>query len=255
MAVAGPTFRIRESLQLAEDEVQVWRAELDKFVASEEYWFGLLSADEQERTQRFHSPLLRSRFGIGRGLLRTLLSNYLRVAPESLLFRYSATGKPELDGPLSNSPVRFNLSHSDDLALFAFARDRTIGVDVEKLRPNVDMERIADRFFSKAECVALGALHPVRKSEGFFNCWTRKEAFIKALGEGLSHSLDSFEVSLAPDETAELRVTRPDPDEKNHWWMQAVDAGPDYAAAVVARGRNLRLRNASISSIMEVEPR
>lgn len=251
MAVAGPAFRLRTALRLAEDEVQVWQADLDALAPSDEYCFRLLAPDERSRAQRFRFPIHRNRFAAARGLLRALLGSYLGITPGEVLFRYSDKDKPRLDDSFSQSRLQFNISHSENMALLGFVLGRDIGVDVERIRLNFDVQEIAQRFFSPVERDALAALPTAQKHQAFFNCWTRKEAFVKAVGEGLSLPLDQFDVSLVPGKPAELLATRPNAGEKARWFLTAVDAGPGCAAAVVVRGTKLRVVSSPVSSIME----
>ncbi|MEW6406565.1 MAG: 4'-phosphopantetheinyl transferase superfamily protein, partial [Chloroflexota bacterium] len=148
-------------------------------------------------------------------------------------------GKPIL---LHSDGIDFNLAHSGDLALVAVARGRKVGVDVERIRQNTDLEKIARRYFSPREVSELLALPENQRFIGFFNCWTRKEAYIKAHGLGLSMPLDSFDVSLAPGEPAVLRETRPAPNEAAHWMLLALNVASDYAATLAVEGKNLEFR-------------
>jgi len=251
MTPTASMFRIRTPLRLAEDEAQVWQADLDALARSETQWLNLLSRDEQDRAGRFRFPIHRQRFTAGRGLLRTLLGSYLNIDPREVIFRYSEKDKPRLADLFAKSSLQFNLSHSDNVILLGFTLGRDIGVDVEKLRVNFNVLEIAERFFSESERNALAALPLSQHHQAFFNCWTRKEAFVKAVGEGLSLPLDQFDVSLAPGQSAELLATRPDPGEAARWSLWALDAGPGCAAAVVVRGSNLRILTAPVLSIME----
>jgi len=161
------------------------------------------------------------------------------VPAKELAFDLNEFGKPELAG----SEIMFNLSHSHGLALFAVTRGRAIGIDIERIREEMTIGKIARRFFSPAEASALSALPAHQQAEAFFNCWTRKEAWIKARGQGLSIALNSFEVSLAPGEPARLRATRPDPEEASRWSLVALACEPGYAAALAVAGEigNVRL--------------
>ncbi len=188
------------------DEVQVWYAypavhhlDLDAY--------RLLSRDEQERMARFRFETDRDNFLFYRSMLRILLASYLGTPPAELCFAYSAHGKPSL-AALSGH-LEFNLSHSHGIVLFAFSRGRRVGVDVEYLRRDLNVQEIAGRFFSAAENHAL--MQRSDMHDAFFHCWTRKEAFVKARGEGLSCPLDSFDVSVAPEEEEVSLTTRPDP--------------------------------------------
>jgi 4'-phosphopantetheinyl transferase len=223
-------------LDLAADEIHVWRAELDQPDATVERLGRTLSPDEQERARRFVLERVRTRFVVGRGLLRTILGRYLAREPHRLRFAYGDRGKPAL-APAESTDLRFNVSHSGGAALFAVTRGREVGVDVEQLRPMPRAERIAERFFSAPEIRALAALPAARKAEGFFTCWTRKEAYIKARGDGLAHPLDRFAVTVAPDEPVRLSaVGGGDAGEIAHWSLAALPAGPGYVGAVSAGG-------------------
>jgi len=174
-------------------------------------------------------------------VLRDILSCYLRVPPSELGFRYSAYGKPALADNFDAAGVRFNVSHSHEMALFAVTCGREVGVDIEYLGREVRGEEIAEHFFSTQERANLRALPAEMKHLGFFNCWTRKEAYIKAHGEGLSLPLDQFDVSLAPGEAAALLATRSDPREALRWSLQALTPGPGYVAALAVEGQGWQL--------------
>jgi 4'-phosphopantetheinyl transferase len=198
--------------------------------------YGTLAEDERQRAARFHFARDRDRFIAARGFLRDVLGRYLRVAPAELRFVYSPYGKPAL-GAEFDQRLRFNLSHAHKLALCAVTLERAIGVDVEHIRPEFADEDVARRFFSAPEVARLSALPREQYAGAFFNCWTRKEAYIKARGEGLSMPLDRFEVSLVPGEPAALRNTFDDPAEAARWSLQALAPGPGYVGAVAAAGQ------------------
>jgi 4'-phosphopantetheinyl transferase len=231
-----------QELALPDGEVHVWRADLDRPAARIEELAQTLSADERERAGRFHFEEHRARFIAARGVLRTLLGRYLSTAPQELKFCYSAHGKPALDGLSEAGTLCFNLSHSHTLALYAMNRDRQVGIDVEHRRRNVDDEQVAGRFFARAEVEALQALPEALREAAFFNCWTRKEAYLKARGEGVTRSLDSFAVSLQPGEPAALLNCTSDPGEVARWSLRALNPGPDYAAALCVAGNDWQLR-------------
>jgi len=224
--------------ELHQDELHVWRVQFDLEVEAPEHLYAVLSPEERERAGFFHFQKDRVRYVSTRGALRLLLARYLNLRAEDLRFETNAHGKPYLDG----GDVRFNVSHSGQVALLAFARGREVGVDVEFLRPGLIDAHIAERYFSPAEVAALQALPPEQHREAFFNCWTRKEAYIKAVGQGLSIPLDSFEVSREPGKPAALLVTRPDAQEARRWSMFALQLGPGYAGAVVVQGQDVDLR-------------
>ena len=233
----SPWSAPREQPSLDDRGVHVWRISLDLGATGAARFAPTLSPDERRRAARFHFARDRDRFTVARGVLRTLLGGYLGIAPAELAFAYGDHGKPELVG----GPLRFNVSHSAGVALCAVTRVREVGVDVEAHRGDFATEEIADRFFSSAERTALRALPARRRCEAFFACWTRKEAYIKARGLGLSLALDAFDVSLVPGEPATLLATRDDPAQKDRWSLRALDPGPGFAGALVAEGRDWTL--------------
>jgi 4'-phosphopantetheinyl transferase len=228
-------------LTLGRDEVHVWRAPLDAPALYLQRLRGTLTADEISRAERFHFQRDRDRFIAGRGLLRAILSRYLDIGPDEMRFGYGPYGKPELISATYTQPFLFNLSHSRDLALFAIALDRRVGVDVEYIRPDVEFDALATSFFSPGEQAVLRALIGRQKQEAFYNGWTRKEAFLKARGDGVAYPLDQFEVSLTPGEPAALLRTREDSQEAARWSLQALTPGPGYVAAVAAEGYGWRV--------------
>lgn len=221
---------------LQSHQVHVWRIPLDLPAATVKSLESTLSADERERAARFRLPGGRERYIAAHGSLRDILARYLDCGTGQFQFSKNEYGKPAL----SNRVLEFNLSHSGDLALVAVTRGRNIGVDVERIRTELERDKIAGRFFSPNEVSELMAFAPVQRDLAFFNCWTRKEAYIKARGLGLSLSLDSFDVSLG--EPAVLRATRPDPDEAARWTLLSLEVAPGYTAAVAVEGQGLELR-------------
>ena len=200
----------------------------------------MLSADEAERAARFRFEHDRNRFLVGRGILRVLLASILETSPQSLRFAYSAYGKPELIQPENAPRLHFNLAHSEDSALFAFAWNRTLGVDIEAVKQDTPCDELAQNFFSEAERAAYFALPEPERRPAFFRIWTRKEAYVKARGEGLSLPLSAFDVSLDAD-GARLLATRPDASEANQWPMKNIPIGESFAGALVASGPDFTL--------------
>ncbi len=243
MNISDPAFQLRTRIALPEDEVHLWRIDLAAVAQEEQRWKQILSADEQERAARFHFSRDRQCFTATRGLLRTILAGYIDSDPSELVFSYSQREKPSLTPSPTGSQVEFNVSHSGTIALLAFARGRALGVDVEQLRDNFDHDTIAHRFFSEEEQRQLAALSPSERYHGFFRCWTRKEAYIKAQGTGLSLPLHQFDVSLKPQEGNALLCTRPDPTEAAQWSLQEVPAAEGYVAALCVRGRGWSLKS------------
>ena len=235
--MSQPSIWLRppESPSLEAGEVHVWRMELEQPQDVLEKFRSTLEADELQRASRFHFDKHRNNFVAARGFLRRVLSRYLDAKPETLRFSYGEYGKPALDATL-----HFNMSHSHGLALLAITEGRQIGVDVEHVRADFATEDIARHFFSHSEVESFGRLQKEEQVAAFFRCWTRKEAFIKATGRGLSQPLDAFDVTLAPGVAAEL--LRVEEDEASRWSMSDIDVGEDYAGALVVEGRALNIR-------------
>jgi len=223
------------------DDVHVWRADLDRPESQVRSFQQLLSADEVSRAARFHFQKDRHRFIVGRGLLRMILSRYLDVVPSQVRFDYTAYGKPVLAPMSVQETVSFNVAHSDRLALYAVTRDRAIGVDIEQIRSGIDYEQIAEHFFSPTENVLLRSLPAELRSIAFFTCWTRKEAYIKAHGEGLSLPLDQFDVSFIPGEPARLVHTMGDSSKASRWSLHELHPGSGYVAALAVEGHGWRV--------------
>jgi 4'-phosphopantetheinyl transferase len=230
-----------ERLALESGEMHVWRVTLVQPASALKYFLSILSSDEEARAESFYFEKDRNRFIAAHGVLRTILSRYLNVPPERLRFCYGRYGKPALAEDPGGRAIRFNMSHSHELALYAVTRDREVGVDLEYIRADFASHEIARQFFSPGEVARLGALPVSMRTEAFFNCWTRKEAYIKATGKGLSLALDQFDVSLAPGEPAVLLSTRENPQEASRWTLRELSPGPGYVAALAVEGRDWRL--------------
>jgi 4'-phosphopantetheinyl transferase len=237
-----------DSLTLPVDEVHVWRASLALPRAWLQHLRASLSADELHRVQRFRFQVHRDRFIAGRGLLRNILAHYLDMDPGQLRFCYDSGGKPRLAPAQAEGGLSFNLSHSHDLALYAFVMGREIGVDLEQVRFEPFDEGLAERFFAPAEVTALRALPLDRQVEAFYHVWTRKEAYVKARGQGLLVPLDEFEVSVTPDAPAALLRIQGNAREATRWTLQTLyptvqpDPGPGYVAALAVEGQSWKLR-------------
>jgi 4'-phosphopantetheinyl transferase len=229
-------------LILQPGEVHCWRASLNQPDMTFQHLQAILSPDEQAKAARFHFAKDRNHYIVARGILRTLLGGYLQSDPRSLRFSYNAYGKPALDRTAHHEDVRFNLAHSHGLALCAFAPGREVGIDVEYMKPDIDVVQVARHSFSPGEQAALHALPPEDRLQGFYNGWTRKEAYIKARGMGVSLRLDRFDVSLKPGEPAALLYSREDPQEAARWVLIGLEPGEGYAGALAVEGRGWRLR-------------
>ena len=230
-----------EHLSLSSSAVHVWRASLDQSSSQLARFRNTLAADERSKADRFYFRRDRDHFIAARGILRAILGRYLNKAPEDISFSYSNHGKPALVSESGADAVRFNISHSHGTALYVVTRDREIGVDLELIRDDVEVEQIAERFFSHREIAALHALPVDLRRRAFFLCWTRKEAYIKARGEGLSLPLDQFEVSIVPGEPAALVSVEHRSSEVLRWSLRELFPAADYVAALAVEGRDWNL--------------
>jgi 4'-phosphopantetheinyl transferase len=189
----------------------------------------VLAGDERERAARFHFDRDRSRYIVGRGSLRILLGSYLGLEPDQVELDYGHNGKPQLRG----AGLSFNLSHSGPVALYAISGAGEVGIDVELEGTDLARELIAERFFAPAEVATLRSLPRSAQARAFLTCWTRKEAFIKARGDGLSLALDSFDVSLHPDRPPALLRTSWSEHEPDRWQLSDIsDPAAGFVAAV-----------------------
>lgn len=223
-------------LRLAPGTIQIWAVDLDPPAGAVQRLGLLLAEDEWARANRFRFERHRRQYVVGRGALRTLVGAYAGLAPRALRFTYGPRGKPFLAPGQGSEDLFFNLSNSEELALVGFARGAEIGVDVEYLKPMPDLEQVAERFFSVGERSVLRGLAPELKKEGFFNCWTRKEAYLKAVGEGLAVPLDSFDVTLAPGEPARMIAIEGDAVRAQRWFYRHLRPAADYIGAIAVEG-------------------
>ncbi|MDZ7341138.1 MAG: 4'-phosphopantetheinyl transferase superfamily protein [candidate division KSB1 bacterium] len=229
-------------MTVATDEVHIWSIPLALTDSQIRKLALYLATDEVERWQRFYFERDRNRFVIARGSLRLILSAYIGRQPYEIQFDYNKYGKPFLNYNSGGDKIRFNLSHSHELALVGVTGLHDIGIDVEYMQTRVADLSIAERFFSPKEVAILRKLPVALQRQAFFNCWTRKEAYIKAQGQGLSLALDSFDVAFVPDQPAALLHTRPDAREAAQWSIYNLPQSADYAAAVAVKGKNHRLK-------------
>jgi len=228
-------------LALDDKEVHVWRARLDVPAPRLRQYEELLSEDEMARARKFRFPVHRDRFVSRRAVLRCLLGGYLQVSPADVTLEHTGFGKPVL-ALHHDTDLRFNLSVSEDLALYAITRGRDVGVDLEHIKPAVSDESVPEQFFASHEVAVLRAIPKAHQPAAFFDCWVRKEAYIKARGMGLSLALDSFEVSFGDAGPARLLRTAPDPEDAGRWTMVALYPAPSHAAALVVAGQAWTLR-------------
>lgn len=214
------------------ETVVVWRASLDVPAARHVVLARILDDEERRRAGRFVRPLDGRRFEVGRGWLRTVLGGVLRRPPEAIVLDTGPRGKPRLAEPLAATGLRFNLAHSADRLLIALTRGREIGVDIERIRRLRRGPDLARRVFSDAELSRIAGLKGRAWDEAFFRGWTRKEAFVKAVGVGLAFSLRRVTVTLGADEPAELVDVEGDPTAADRWSLASVDAGPGFFGAL-----------------------
>lgn len=219
----------------AKQEVWFWHANLDLLATEGDT--ASLSPDEIERSARFRFEHLRRRFAAGRAFLRRTLAQLLEVEPETVRFNYASLGKPSVDfrGSEAARPLFFNLSHCEEQLVLAISRNSEVGIDVEKVRKLPDEEALVNRFFEKREREEYHALPDSLKTHGFFNCWTRKEAVLKAKGCGLSIPLDSFRVSLDPRRRCELLDFDQELEKLSYWRLLDIDSESDSKISLAIR--------------------
>ena len=228
-------------LTILRSQVHVWCVSLDQSESVFQRLVQTLSEEEHKRAERFHFRKDRDHFIIARGVLRDILSHYIKREPEDIFFHYNDYGKPALGKNFTG--LNFNVSHSGNIALYAVTCGREVGIDVEQIRPDFAEEPIAKRFFSPAEVAVFSDLAAHEKKEAFFSCWTRKEAFIKATGKGVSFGLDKFDVSLVPDKPAALLSIKGDMKKAGRWSLKNLNIKPDYKAALAVEGHDWRLQS------------
>lgn len=226
---------------LTTSNIHMWHASLDVPVATFNSLSKTLTADEQQRAERLYFKRDRRYFIVCRGILRSILGNYLGFGADQLQFCYGENGKPAVQGQQCLRAVRFNLSHSNGEALFVFTLKSEIGVDIEKIRYMPDMDQIAKHFFSVREYELFYSLPKRNKQEAFFNCWTQKEAFIKATGDGLARPLNSFTVSFVPGEVPISLNTYGDTKDTAQWSLHRFMPKPGYVSALVIEGGEKRI--------------
>lgn len=228
-----------ERLVLTPEEVHLWRADLEQETVEVAALFDTLSPDECLRANRYYFRRDSDDFVVARGVLRNVISRYLNISAREIRFSHNRYGKLRLRS--CDTPLCFNVSHANGMALYAVGHARAVGVDIEYVRQDRLNDEIARRFFSVDEVAALRTLPSDLRTTAFFNCWTRKEAYIKALGEGLSHPLDSFTVSIVPGQPVRL-LRADDPRETSRWTLMEVSIGVGYVASLAVEGAISTLR-------------
>jgi len=229
-------------LSLSNKDIHIWRADLNVPVLGIQKLAQMLSTDETARARRFRLEQDSRSFIARRAILRIILGHYLRVEPGLVQFSYGKYGKPRLTDSPGNQSIEFSMSRSGGLALYGFTRDRSIGVDIERMRDIPEMNQIARQFFSTRENAVLRALPESKKAKAFFHYWTRKEAFIKARGEGLRVDLNQFEILFAPGERAAMFKTKKNLEEASFWELRDLNIRPGFVAALAFQGHSSQLK-------------
>jgi 4'-phosphopantetheinyl transferase len=229
------------NLPLADNEIHVWAASLAVSPADLARFATFLSSDETERAGKFKFDRHRNRFIAGRGILRELLGRYLKTNPAQIDFSYAERGKPGLTKPFASAKLHFNLAHSENLALLAITSRAPVGVDVEHIRSINNVEDLVARFFSTRENELFQKLSAEEKPRAFFNLWTRKEALLKATGEGIGQSLKKVEVSFLSGESARLLDIVGEPNKASAWTLQELSPAKEFIGAIAIQAQGVRV--------------
>ena len=253
-----PSFADRsqpiENLKIGDKEVHLWWGTDEASDEQLSLLSQLLSETERIRAVRYHFPIDRRRFVVRHGVLRSLIGRYLSIDPKQITYHVNGYGKPFIESSSQEISLLFNLSYSNQMVLYAFTRGRRIGVDIEFMKSFPDMDTVAQNFFSSKEIAELNALPTCQRQEAFYKCWTQKEAFVKALGDGLSRRLDQFDVSVIPGTPAELKSTAWDQYEAARWSLKTLTLVPGYTASLAVEGSGWSLSRSQITSGTAVVP-
>jgi 4'-phosphopantetheinyl transferase len=212
-------------------DIHIWEIDLQQPAQQIQNLSQYLNDREHHRAAKFINPLHRDRWTVARGALRQILSQYLDLTPEQIVFNYGAQGKPAIEG----NPIQFNLSHSHDRAVCAISAKVPVGIDLEYIHP-IGAAGLVDRFFSRSEQAVFHALPESQQQAAFFHAWTQKEAYLKACGTGLSTPLDQIEVSIDPDTPARIISTPVAQTMTNNWQIHKLEISAEYAGAIVIGG-------------------
>ncbi len=229
------------SIPLSSDEVHIWRASLEQPPEGVVKFSSLLSPDEELRARRFYFERDRNRFIVGRGLLRTILGNYLAMEPSLIEFSYGPYGKPALKTVFHDKTLQFNLSHSNSLAVFIFSWDRRVGIDIEFIHALSSEDRFAEQLFSPRESALISSLSGEEKLNAFFKLWTCKEAVFKASGDGLTKPIDQAEILLTEGESVQLVSIDGDPEQAASWHLETFSPAPGYRVSLAVEGYDERI--------------
>lgn len=223
-------------------QIHIWRIWLDLSDTQVESLRDLLSLDQIQRASKIRFPLDQKRFIAAHGVTREILSKYLTLAPNSIRYVYNKFGKPDLEEKSRSEGLRFNLSHSESVALLGISSGYCVGIDIERVRRDKATENIARRFFSPNEVEKIISHPKDQRVAAFYRCWTRKEAYIKARGKGLSIPLNQFEVSLSRGEPARIVNIQGNIDEAAHWSLHHLEPMEGYVAALAVEGQPEELK-------------
>jgi len=223
-----------QQLSLHPNQVHIWSVNISEHINKLPIYWEFLNDKEKAKAAQFKFDKDCNCFVVARGVLKKLLSIYLNLKPKEIEFQFADYGKPYINHP---SKIQFNVSHSKDAILIGFVRNDSIGIDTEYTKRKIEVKEIARQFFSQEEYQSLMALNSEYQLQGFYNCWTRKEAFIKALGSGLSFPLNQFVVSLDSSTKAELKKTKWDSTEKEKWTLQSISQRENYIGAFAVKGK------------------
>ena len=221
--------------------MDVWRSDIDLPQDKLDYYQAMLCADELERAARFKFDNKRREYIVTRGLLREALAVLLKTPAQEIQLTYTAENKPVLETRGQQQQLVFNATHSHGQALVAASLNRQLGIDIEKIRDDVEYEKLAQRYFSENEQQALQA-YAGDKQAAFFATWTRKEAFVKAVGKGIAFGLSEFDVTVDPQLEPQMLATRWQADDVHNWFMASLPVAENYQACVAADGGEIRLR-------------
>ena len=227
------------NVELLSNEVHIWRENLDNVKPLLEDFAQVLSEDELVRARRFHFEQHRQRFIAGRGILRNILGRYLNIEPSQINFGYEPRGKPFLDESCNQINLKFNLSHSQNYALYVMSLNNSIGVDLECINSKTDVVSLAQRFFSPSEFAVIESVSPEQQQQLFFRYWTCKEAYLKATGTGL-RDLQKVEIYLTPEQPAELNNS--DISNSSEWSLLEIQPFSNCAATVAFTGEDLKFK-------------
>lgn len=228
-----------KKVKLLQHEIHIWRANLELSSVMIEKLASTLSKDEINRANRFRFQQHRDRFIAGRGILRQLLANYLQLQSDLVIFEYSSRGKPQLTSSLNQDSLQFNVSHSQDLALYGFNYQRIIGVDLEYIKDNINYKQLAKRFFTIQELKLINSYSASEQKTIFFQLWTAKEAYLKATGDGLAGSLDTIEFTLDNNSELNLVEIKQDQAQASYWLINNFIPQDNFIATIAVENSSI----------------